>query len=61
MQTLKKEVISLIEKMPDKSSVADIMAEIFFKMKVDKGLQELDEGLGIPQEQVEEEFAKWVK
>ena len=33
------------------------MAELYFKMQVDDGLKELDEGKGIPHEEVEERIA----
>ena len=56
----KEEVIKMIEQLPDEASVADIMAELYFRQKVDAGLQELDQGKGVPHEQVEERLKKWL-
>jgi predicted transcriptional regulator len=36
----------------------DIMAAIYFKMQVDAGLKELDEGKSIPHEKVEQQISK---
>jgi hypothetical protein len=44
---VKNEVIQMIERLPDDAGIADIMAEIYFRPKVETGLKELDEGKGI--------------
>jgi len=59
-RTRKEEVIKMIERMPEEASEADIMAELYFCQKVDSGLNELDEGKGIPHEQVKECLKKWL-
>jgi hypothetical protein len=40
----KKAVIDMIERMPDNVTVTDIMSELFFRQKVNEGLQQLDAG-----------------
>ncbi|MCP5103381.1 MAG: hypothetical protein GY950_08380 [bacterium] len=50
---VKEQVIKLVETLPEEVTVDDIMRELYFKIQVDKGLQELDEGKGIPHEEVE--------
>ena len=37
----------MIESLPDEVTVDDIMAELYFRLQVDAGLKELDEGKGI--------------
>jgi predicted transcriptional regulator len=37
------------------------MEELYFKSHVDSGLKELDEGKGIPHEEVENRMSKWLK
>ena len=44
---VKEQVIKLVETLP-------------FKIQVDKGLQELDEGKGIPHEEVERRLSRWL-
>ncbi|UCE38324.1 MAG: hypothetical protein JSW00_03545 [Thermoplasmata archaeon] len=60
MQNLKENVIAMIQQMPDDASIADIMAELYFRQKVDKGLKELDEGKGISHEEAKERLKKWL-
>lgn len=61
MTKLKEQVIQMIKKLPDKVSVDDILAELYFRLQVDKGLKELDEGRGIPHKEVEKRISKWLK
>lgn len=56
MECVKEEVIKMISRMPDNVSIDDIMEELYFKLQVNRGLQELDEGKGIPHENVETMF-----
>ena len=53
---VKEQVIDLVRNLPDEVTVDDIMRELYFKIQVDKGLKELDEGKGIPHEEVERRF-----
>jgi predicted transcriptional regulator len=57
---IKKEVIKLIQSLPDEVTIDDIMAELYFKLQVDAGLKELDEGKGTPHEEVEKRMSKWL-
>jgi len=36
------------------------MEELYFKIQVDSGLKELDEGKSISQEEVEKRMSKWL-
>lgn len=60
MAGIKKQVIHMIESLPEDVTVDDIMAELYFKLQVDAGLRELDEGKGIPHEEVETRMSKWL-
>ena len=60
MPTVRDQVIEMIRSLPEESSVDDIMAELYFRLKVDTGLRELDEGKGIPHEQVKERLSRWL-
>ena len=60
MSTVKEEVIALIQQMPEDTELSDIMAELYFRQKVDQGLKELDEGSGITHEQVKGRLEKWL-
>ena len=60
MQGCKQQVIKMIEALPEEVTVDDIMAELYFKMQVDAGLMELDDGQGIPHAEVEQRMSKWL-
>ena len=59
METVKDAVIQMIHDMPDTVSVNDIMAELYFREKVDAGLQALDEGEGIEHQEAKDRVKKW--
>ena len=58
--TAKENVIKLIQSLPENISIDNIMEELYFKLQVDAGLKELDDGKGISQGQVEERMEKWL-
>ena len=60
MSRTKEEVIKMIKQMPEEASVSDIMAELYFRQKVDSGLKELDDGKGIPHQQAKKRMKKWL-
>jgi len=45
------------QSMPEEVMIDDIMAELYFKLQADAGLKELDEGKGIPHEEVEKRMS----
>lgn len=57
----KEAVIDMIRRMPDDVTVSDIMAELYVRHKIEEGLRQLDEGQGIPQEEVERRLERWLK
>ncbi len=61
MEAIKEKVITMIQNMPQDTSVEDIMAELYFRYEVDEGLKQLDEGKGISHEEVEKRIKKWLK
>ena len=60
MSEIKQEVIQLVQALPETATLDDIMAELYFKMQVDAGLKELDEGKGIPHEEAEKRMEPWL-
>lgn len=61
MAGIKQQMIRFIERMPDDVTWDDVMAELYFKLKVDSGLKELDDGKGIPHAEVKERLSKWLE
>jgi hypothetical protein len=58
MEALKENVITMIKNMPQDISIEDIMAELYFRCEVDEGLKQLDEGKGIPHDEIEKRMKK---
>ena len=56
----KEAVIDMIQKLPDNVTVPDIMAELYFRQKVDEGLRQLDEGHGVPHAKAKKQLGKWL-
>jgi predicted transcriptional regulator len=50
----------MIQRLPENVTVSDIMAELYFRQKVDAGLKELDAGKGITHEEVRGQLKKWL-
>jgi len=61
MYTIKDQVKRMVDSLPDDVTVDDIIAELYFKLQVDAGLKELDEGKGISHDRVKDRMAKWLK
>jgi predicted transcriptional regulator len=60
MSPVKQQVIEMIEALPEESTVDDIMAELYFRVKVDAGLKELDGGKAVSHEDVKDRLSKWL-
>jgi len=60
MQTAKENVRRLLSILPDDCTLEDIQYHLLVMQKIELGLKELDEGKGIPNEEVERRLAKWL-
>ena len=60
MRKIKEQVIQMIESLPEDVTVDEIMAELYFKLQVDAGMKELDEGQAIPHEEITKKMSKWL-
>lgn len=61
MNTVKQDVIEMIRGLPDEVDYDEIMAEIYFRQKVDKSLRQIDEGKTISHQEARERVSKWIK
>ena len=58
--TTKDAIIELIRKLPDDVTVDDVMQELYVRRSIEEGLRELDEGKGIPHDEVKQRLAQWL-
>ena len=63
--TLKEEVIELIKRLPEDTTLDDIIYHLYVKQKISKGIKDIDQGRTVPHEQVMENAKKrleeWLK
>lgn len=57
----KQTALRLIESLPPDASLEDIMYELYFRQRVDRGLRELSEGRTVSHGAVKRSLAKWLK
>lgn len=60
MPGVKEQVIQMIQTLPDNITLEDVMEELYFKLQVDAGMKELNEGKGISHEEVEKRMSRWL-
>ena len=61
MSTAKQEVRELLERLPDDASLEDIQYHIYVQEKVRRGLNDVEAGRVLTQEEAEERMAKWLR
>ena len=58
--TTKEAAVKSIQELPEDATWEDIQERINFVAGMRKGLRELNEGKGLPHEQIREEFREWI-
>ncbi|HSH38008.1 MAG TPA: hypothetical protein VK993_04410 [Chthoniobacterales bacterium] len=58
--TQKQIVIAAVEQLPDDTSLDEIADRIEFLAAVQKGFDQLDQGEGIPHDQIKRQLAGWL-
>lgn len=59
MKTAKQEVLELLDALPEDIDLETIMGELYFKMQVRRGLDDIEHGRVIRDEEIEKEFGSW--
>jgi hypothetical protein len=57
----KQVTLRMLKNLKDDVTYEDIMYELYVLEKIERGLRELDEGKGIPHEEVKKSLSKWLK
>ena len=60
MKTAKKEVRKILDQIPDDASLEDIQYHIYVCQKIERGLQDIDDGRVLSREQVEKQMSRWI-
>jgi len=59
MNPLKKNLMEIAKEITDETTLDQVIEELVFKSKVVEGLRQLDNGEGIPHDDVKRRVAKW--
>lgn len=60
MQTAKKEVEKILQHLSDNATFEDIQYHIYVREKIEKGLQDVQKGRTLTQEEVEKRMSRWL-
>jgi predicted transcriptional regulator len=58
---MKEKMLQAVADLPGDATIEDGMERLLFLAKVERGLQQADEGKTIPHKEVSERMAKWQK
>jgi predicted transcriptional regulator len=58
--TQKQLVLNAINDLPDDAPLSEIVERIEFLAAIQKGLDQLDQGAGIPHDEVKRQLASWL-
>jgi len=61
MQTAKKEVQELLNRLPDDCTLEEVQYHLYVVQKIEQGLKDIEEGRVYTQEEVEKKMSKWLK
>lgn len=57
----KQAALRIIQGMPEDASLEDIMYELYFRQRVDRGLRELDQDQTVSHDEVRRGVAEWLR
>ena len=57
----KRAALDMIQAMPEDVSLEEIMYELYFRQRVERGLEELEQGKTLTPEAVKRSLAQWLQ
>ncbi len=61
MNAAKEEVMRILERLPDDASLEDIQYHIYVRQKIDHGLEDIEAGRTLTEEEFDQRMAKWLE
>ncbi len=61
MSAAKVEVIRILEGLPDDASLEDIQYHIYVRQKIEHGLEDLEAGRTLSEEEFDQRMEKWLE
>ncbi|MBN1341417.1 MAG: hypothetical protein JXQ73_01990 [Phycisphaerae bacterium] len=59
--TQKQQAIEAIERLPDNATFEDIMEELYFRGKVERGLKDIERGRVVSHEEAKRRLVQWLQ
>lgn len=61
MNAAKEEVMRILELLPEDASLEDIQYHIYVRQKIDRGLEDVEAGRALSEEEFDQRMAKWLE
>ena len=61
MQTAKKEVADLLERLPDNCTLEDVQYHLYVIQKIERSLKDAEEGRVYEENEIEKKMSKWLE
>ena len=58
--TVKELAKSVIDKLPDEANMDDIIHALYVRIKFERGIQEIEDGKGVPHKEAKKRMRSWV-
>ena len=59
--TAKEEILELMEQLPEDATIEDAIERLVVLYKIQQGLEQLDKGEGVPQEEAKRRIRQWLR
>ena len=59
--TTKEEILEMMEQLPEDATIEDAIEKLVVLYKIQQGLEQLDKGQGISQEEAKKRIRQWLK
>ena len=60
MTTVKEDVRQILDSLPDDTTYEDVQYHLFVRQRIQRGLDELNSGRTVTQQEVEQRMRKWL-
>lgn len=60
MTTVKEDVRQILDSLPDDTTYEDVQYHLFVRQRIQRGLDELNSGRTVTQQEVEQRMQKWL-
>lgn len=61
MNAAKKEVLQILDGLPEDASLEDVQYHIYVRQKIDRGLEDIEAGRTLSEEELDRRMSKWLE